>query len=114
MTMHKTTRALLEFLRHTTTAFPKETPQYHDWREAGYPDLDEPEHEPKLAPGTCWTCRHAPKDKHEYECEPCFEGGEVDEWVGTWWKRRTKNENGFTVPPRNYSGPPCPGWDPKR
>ncbi len=35
MTMHKTTRALLEFLRHTTTAFPKETPQYHDWREAG-------------------------------------------------------------------------------
>jgi hypothetical protein len=114
MTMHKTTRALLEYLRHTTTAFPKETPQYHDWREAGYPDLDEPEPEPE--PGTCWTCAH------DFVCGPGQHDCKRMPWVvgdgGQWhrgaysWIDCCEDHNG--MPPRNYSGPPCPGWEPRR
>jgi hypothetical protein len=100
MTMHKTTRALLEFLRHTTTAFPKETPQYHDWREAGYPDLDEPE--PELEPGTCLTCKH---DAGPY-CIPENERLDIHEWA-----QYACNIGGRVRD--DYRGPRCPGWEPR-
>jgi hypothetical protein len=99
MTMHKTTRA---FLAHFVGAYlldPTAHALHKAWREAGYPDLDEPE------PGTCWTCRWA----YGNTCnEPTPVGWEKCASISEWANRLES-----PTPPRDYSGPPCPGWEPR-
>jgi hypothetical protein len=74
------------------------------WREAGHPIPNQDEPEPEQ--GTCWTCRWA----YGNACnEPTPAGLEKCASIFEWANRLES-----PMPPRDYSGPPCPGWEPRR
>lgn len=114
--MDKTTRELLEAIKEGEEnpcglcaidlhdGSPLE-PAIEAWRDAGYPDLDQPE---ALPEGTCWTCANDNGTiclfLADNICSPEREA--VDEWCDE------AIADDQIAPPRDYTGPPCPGCEP--
>ena len=113
--MDKTTReALMTLKTHllvdSSDSFRIHAKAARAWRDAGYPDMDEPK---PTTPETCWTCAHNYFDDDEgcYNCKPADERGSATErWAGDSAHIMRGRQ---AMPDKNHNGPPCPGWTPK-
>jgi len=90
--MDKTTRELLEAVKEgeenpcglcaidLQDGSPLE-PAIEAWRDAGYPDLEEPEAPEER--GCCFNCSHEQESANGPNCSPCLDGRGF-----TGWQRR--------------------------
>lgn len=106
--MHPTTKELLAEIKNghenlggvglTLATFTR-------WKDAGYPDLTEPEHHGQ----DCWTCGRNENDNF------CTHN-DVSMWepIRSWLRSNCAlGCEVYDMPPRNGNHPPCPGWTPK-
>lgn len=110
--MDKTTLDLLKAIKGVADDYPRKRvlgEYFHLWREAGYPNLPKPT---APAQGTCWTCAHnsAIRDCAAVDWRHGSQR-EIIEWIDADDDWPGGEDEG--MPPRDYSGSPCPGWKAK-